>query len=147
MGTLVVVSGYFNPLHIGHVRMLQAARELGDRVLVIVNNDNQQRLKKGQIITPEDQRLEIVRAIRYADEVVLATDQDPTIRQTLAAVAAANAGERIIFGNGGDRDRVRLEVPEEETCREHGIEMVFGLGGTDKPQSSTEINRALGIET
>ena len=100
MSTVVVVSGYFNPIHIGHVRLLRAARELGDRVVVIVNNDAQQMLKKGQIIIPEGERVEIVQSIRYVDEVVLATDEDPTIRQTLAGVAAAHAGARIIFGNG-----------------------------------------------
>ena len=145
MGTIVVTSGYFNPLHVGHIRLLRAARELGDRVIVIVNNDAQQMMKKGQIIIPEDQRLEIVGAIRFVDEALVASDTDGTVCETLAAVAAANPGHRIIFGNGGDRDSSAV-VPEEDVCREHGIKMVFGLGGTDKPHSSTEINQALGIE-
>ena len=145
MRTVVIVSGYFNPIHIGHVRMLAAAREMGDHVVAIVNNDVQQMLKKGQIIIPEDQRVTIVQAIRHVDEVVLSTDTDPTIRQTLASVASRYPGDHIIFGNGGDRDTAKV-VPEEEVCREHGIEMVFGVGGTDKPHSSTEINRAIGIE-
>jgi cytidyltransferase-like protein len=144
--TLVVTSGYFNPIHVGHVRMLRAARELGDRVIVIVNNDVQQVLKKQQIIIPEHQRLEIIKAMRYVDDAVLAIDSDGTVCKTLASVAADHPGSRIIFGNGGDRDSSAV-VPEEEVCREYGIEMVFDLGGTDKPHSSTEINQALGIES
>jgi cytidyltransferase-like protein len=145
-----VTSGYFNPIHIGHIRMLRAARELtdpglGDRVLVIVNNDAQQLLKKGQIIIPEDQRLEVVKAVRYVDDAVVAVDSDSTVCATLAQIAADHEGYRIVFGNGGDRDSSAV-VPEEDVCRKHGIEMVFGLGGTDKPQSSSEINRARGIE-
>ncbi len=144
--TLVVTSGYFNPIHVGHLRLLRAARDLGDRVLVIVNNDVQQLAKKGQIITPEEQRVEVVRAMRFVDDAVVAVDGDGTVCETLVQIAGEYPGYQIVFGNGGDRDTSAM-VPEEAVCREHGIAMVFDLGGTDKPQSSTAINRALGIET
>ncbi len=143
--TVVVVSGYFNPLHIGHLRMLEAARALGDEVVVIVNNDRQQLLKKGKIILPEDERCEIVRAIRHVDEVVLAADDDPTVRATLEQLAAAYAGKRIIFANGGDRESSKV-VPETEVCQAHGIEMIFDLGGSEKIQSSSNILAALDLD-
>ncbi len=142
--TVVVVSGYFNPLHIGHLRMLEAARALGDEVVVIVNNDRQQQMKKGKIIIPEDERCEIVAAIRHVDEVMLAVDEDRTVRQSLVAVAQRHAGKRIVFANGGDRSSGQV-VPETEICEEHGIEMVFDLGGTEKIQSSSNILAALDL--
>ena len=143
--TLVIVSGYFNPLHVGHLAMLRAARDLGDEVVVIVNNDIQQLLKKGRIISPENERLEIAGAIRYVDEAVLSVDQDGTVCRSLESVALANPDKRLVFANGGDRDSA-VEVPEEAVCVEHGIEMIFDLGGNEKLDSSTRINEALGLD-
>ncbi len=143
--TVVVVSGYFNPLHVGHLEMLEAARELGDEVVVIVNNDRQQQMKKGKIILPEEQRCAVVAAIRHVDEVVLAIDEDPTVRATLAQLAERHAGKRIVFANGGDR-RSGQVVPETEVCEAHGIEMIFDLGGTEKVQSSSNILAALDLD-
>ena len=144
--TLVITSGYFNPIHVGHISLLRAAAELGDRVAVIVNNDVQQLMKKGQIITPEDQRLEVAASIRFVDEAVLAIDKDTTVNETLQMIAAANPDYRLVFANGGDRGSLEV-VPEQIVCDQYGIEMVFDLGGNEKLNSSSAINQALGIET
>lgn len=143
--TLVVLSGYFNPFHIGHLRMFQAARRDCDRLCVIVNNDLQQEMKKGKIIMPEADRIEIVRNIRLVDEAVLSVDQDRTVCETLSRVAESYKGWRIIFGNGGDRTDP-TEVPEYTVCLDYGIDMVFDYGGNDKLDSSTRINQVLGHE-
>ncbi len=143
--TVVVVSGYFNPLHIGHLRMLEAARELGDEVVVIVNNDRQQVLKKGKVILPEDERVAVVAAIRHVDRVVPAVDVDGTVRATLRQIAAEYAGKHIIFANGGDRESEKV-VPETEVCEEYGIDMIFDLGGSEKVQSSSTILAALDLD-
>ncbi|HUG83523.1 MAG TPA: adenylyltransferase/cytidyltransferase family protein [Euzebya sp.] len=140
----VIVSGYFNPLHIGHLRLLQAARAAGDKLVVIVNNDAQQQLKKGRVIMSQDDRREIVAAIGIVDEAIIAVDEDETIRATLAAIAEREAGNRLVFGNGGDRDSAGA-VPETEVCERYGITMVFDMGGTNKADSSSRINDALGI--
>ncbi len=145
MNTVVVVSGYFNPIHIGHIRMLEAARSLGDKLVVVVNNDRQQLLKKGKVIMGEDERLEVVSAIRYVDEALVAIDDDPTIIRTLDQVATENTGARIIFANGGDRQSAH-DVPETEVCERHGIEMLFGVGGFEKLNSSSNINQIRGAE-
>lgn len=142
---IVIVSGYFNPIHRGHVRMLKHARQLGDKLVVVVNNDVQQQLKKGKIIMAEDERQEVVSAMRDVDEVVLSVDQDRTVCQSIEMVAKRYAGHTLIFANGGDRASTK-DIPETEVCARYQIEMHFGIGGTDKPQSSTNINRALGHE-
>jgi glycerol-3-phosphate cytidylyltransferase/D-beta-D-heptose 7-phosphate kinase/D-beta-D-heptose 1-phosphate adenosyltransferase len=141
--TTVIVSGYFNPLHIGHLRLLQAAEALGDRLVVIVNNDAQQVMKKGKVIMPEQDRREIVAALRMVDEAIVAVDEDRTVCATLELIAQREAGNRLVFGNGGDRNAVTA-VPEAEVSARHGIEMVFDMGGTDKADSSSRINQALG---
>ena len=143
---IVIVSGYFNPLHIGHIKMLKAARTLGDRVVVIVNNDTQQMMKKGKIIMNQDDRLEIVKSLKYADDVWLAEDIDSTVCQTLLSIInyTPYQGGKFIFANGGDRDDSK-KVPESDICERAGIEMIFDCGGTDKSDSSTRINKELEV--
>ena len=145
---LVIVSGFFNPLHGGHLDMIEAAAKLGDRLLVIVNNDVQQLLKKGKIILPQENRYRLLTAIRNVDEVMLCIDQDPSVTETLRIISATHPYDEIIFANGGDRvDPDAIPGPEAALCREKGITMVFGVGGDIKADSSTRINQATGDET
>lgn len=143
---LVVISGYFNPLHGGHLDMIDAAAELGDRLLVIVNNDEQQILKKGKIILSQENRYRLITALKNVDEVMLAIDKDPPVTETLRIVAKTHPYDRIVFANGGDRSAPEL-VPERDVCQEYNIEMVYGVGGTHKADSSTRINQAIGHES
>lgn len=140
---LVIVSGFFNPLHGGHLDMIQAASKLGDRLLVVVNNDVQQVIKKDKIILPQENRYRLMTALRGVHEVMLAIDQDPTVIETLRIIAKTHPYDKLIFANGGDRDSTK-NVPETDVCEEFDIEMVFGVGGTNKADSSTRINQALG---
>lgn len=139
----VIVSGYFNPLHAGHLDMIEGGRTLGDYLIVIVNNDTQQVLKKDKVIMDETTRSRVVRALRDVDEVIISVDQDPTVIQTLEVIAQKYPEDELIFANGGDRDSSK-EVPETEVCEKYGIRMIFDAGGTDKVDSSTRINQALG---
>lgn len=152
--TLVIVSGYFNPIHTGHINLIKAARELGDKLLVIVNNDEQQTLKKGKIIMDQWNRMDVVQTLRDVDEAVLAIDADRTVVQTLEAIARVYTSRDfqtlfgefdIIFANGGDRDSEKA-IPETEVCTKYGIHMRFGIGGTDKTYSSSDINKRRGVE-
>ena len=140
-----IVSGYFNPLHVGHIRMMEAAAELADRLVVIVNNDEQQMLKKGRIITPLDDRLEIVRALRIVDEAVPAIDEDATVKQTLVSLRERYPSASLTFANGGDRSATSV-IAEAELCEALGIGLQLGVGGTEKADSSSRINAALGIQ-
>jgi cytidyltransferase-like protein len=124
---IVAASGYFNPLHIGHVEYLQRAKFLGDRLVVIVNNDYQRALKGSKEFMEERERLEIVRALRCVDGVMLSIDKDTTVCESLKQL------KPHIFAKGGDR--FSSEIPEAKICKELGIQMVDGLG--NKIQSSS----------
>ena len=125
----VAVSGYFDPIHVGHLEYLKMAKELGDSLVVIVNNNYQCKLKKGKPFMDQNDRLEIVKALRFVDEVFLSIDQDRTVCKSLEAVRPN------IFANGGDR--ATSEVPETPICKKYNIKMVDGLG--DKIRSSSNL--------
>lgn len=129
--TIICASGYYNPLHSGHIQMLEASKRLGDKLVVIVNNDYQVALKGSTPFMSETERVEIVDSLRCVDEVVLSIDNDRSVSKTLEMV------NPTIFANGGDatQDIVR----EREVCERLGIQMVFGVGGTEKIQSSSSL--------
>lgn len=139
-----IVSGYFSPLHVGHLDMIEGAAELADEVMVIVNNNAQQEIKKGKVIIDEADRLRIVTALESVDHAIVAVDEDRTVCASLAHLAETFSDYSLIFANGGDR--IPDFVPEAETCDEHGIELVFGVGGNEKADSSSRINVELGLE-
>lgn len=145
MKTVIIISGYFNPIHLGHINLIKSAKALGDYLIVIVNNDKQQIMKKGKIIMNENERLEVVEAVRYVDEALLSIDEDNTINQTIDMLAQKYKGDKIIFANGGDRDSEKA-IPEAGVCEKNNIEMKFGVGGSDKKNSSSSINKLLGVE-
>ncbi|MCP4686970.1 MAG: adenylyltransferase/cytidyltransferase family protein [Desulfobacterales bacterium] len=145
MGKIVIVSGYFNPIHVGHIRLLEEAKKLGDQLIVIVNNDKQQRMKKGKIIMPEKEREEVVRAIRWVDDALISVDEDKTVIKSIEKLAKDHPGARILFANGGDRESSKV-VPETAICEKYGIEMRFDVGGISKLNSSTNINVRRGVE-
>ena len=139
----IIVSGFFNPLHGGHLDMIEAAADMGDNLIVIVNNDIQQILKKDKIILPEQNRARLMRALRNVDEVIISIDEDPTVIKTLHAIADKYPDHELVFANGGDRDSEKA-IPEGDVARDRNITLVFGVGGTEKADSSTRINQALG---
>jgi glycerol-3-phosphate cytidylyltransferase/D-beta-D-heptose 7-phosphate kinase/D-beta-D-heptose 1-phosphate adenosyltransferase len=136
-----IVSGYFNPLHQGHLDMIEAARERTGYLIVIVNNDKQQLLKKGRVIQGEDVRARIVRALRAVDDVLIAVDEGPGIEHSLDAVRAAYPDTELEFCNGGDRSPEADAVPaaEAESAERNRIAMFYGVGGVEKADSSTRI--------
>ena len=141
---VIIVSGYFNPLHVGHLDMISAARQMGDFLIVIVNNDKQQIMKKGKVIIPEADRVRVANSIKGVNLAVLSADNDITVCNTLADIAKNWADYDLVFANGGDRDSSK-EVPEEFICKQYNIKMVFDCGGNKKVDSSTRINRELGV--
>ena len=126
---VVAVSGYFDPIHVGHLEYLKMAKSLGDKLVVIINSDDQADLKKGKSFMPEEDRLEIVQALRCVDEVFLSIDKDKSVCKSLEHL------KPDIFANGGDRSLE--EIPETAVMKKYSIEMVDGLG--EKIRSSSEI--------
>ena len=132
---IVAVSGGFDPLHIGHVRLFKEARALGDELVVIVNNDNWLRAKKGFAFMPENERVELIEAFPFVDRVVVTEHMpDDPDRSVCAALARIQPD---IFANGGDR--FADDIPEAVLCNELGIELAFNIGSGGKVQSSSDL--------
>jgi rfaE bifunctional protein nucleotidyltransferase chain/domain len=126
---IVVASGYFDPIHIGHIEYLEQSKKLGDVLIVIVNNDHQASLKKGKPFMPASSRVKVVRALKCVDIVIESVDTDKSVCKTLAAL------HPDIFTNGGDQ--LNDCIPEARVCREMGILMIDRLG--DKIDSSSKL--------
>lgn len=132
---IVLTSGYFDPIHAGHIECLELAKKLGDKLVVIMNNDEQAILKKGKPFMPFDERVKIVRALRCVDETFASVDRDRSVCKSIRELGKRYKGNKIIFAKGGDRSAG--EIPEAKICQEDGIDIVDGLG--KKIQSSSEL--------
>ena len=132
----VVTCGYFDPLHVGHIECFEKAKELGDYLIVIVNNDAQAVLKKGKPFMNEVDRAKIVLSLKPVDEVVIAIDTDQSCCKTLEMI------NPDIFAKGGDR--FAGEVPEKAVCDRLKIKIVDGLG--EKIRSSSELTGILPVD-
>ena len=131
----IVVSGGFDPIHVGHLRMFKEASELAPKLIVIVNNDNFLIEKKGYVFMPIAERIEIIEGFGVVDMVVESVDKDLTVCETLQWLAKKE--NVIIFANGGDRNNTDA-IPEADVCRENKIAMKFNVGG-GKIQSSSSL--------
>ena len=125
----VVVSGYFDPVHVGHLEYLKLAKDLGDKLIVIVNNNEQCVLKKGKPFMDESDRLKILKSLKMVDDVFLSIDKDKSVCKSLEIL------KPDIFANGGDRNT--NEVPESIICKKYNIKMIDGLG--NKIRSSSDL--------
>ena len=142
-----IVSGYFNPLHAGHLDLFEAARARTGYLVVIVNNDVQQVLKKGKVILPEADRVRIVRSLRTVDDALVAVEDGPGLDGSLDLVRATYPDTELEFCNGGDRsDLDSLPAEEVEAARRNDIRLLYGVGGFEKADSSSRINTELDLE-
>ena len=130
----VIVSGYFNPIHKGHLEYFNNAKSLADRLFVIVNNDCQRALKGSKEFQKEDERMIIVSNIKAVDKAILSIDEDRTVCATLKMIAEKYGSEfELAFANGGDQNNDT--IPERSICEEVCISLIDGLG--EKIQSSS----------
>ncbi len=130
----VAVSGGFDPLHIGHVRMFKKAKALGERLVVIVNNDHWLRKKKGFAFMPQKERVELIRSLPFVDKVVLTDHAKGS--EDMSVTRALRKIKPHIFANGGDRKKMS-DIPEASVCKDLGIKMLFNIGEGGKIQSSS----------
>jgi len=126
---VVAISGYFDPIHVGHLEYINLAKKFGDKLVVIVNNNYQCKLKKGKPFMDEKDRVTIVSNIKNVDEVFLSIDKDKTVCASLEKI------KPDIFANGGDRKN--YEIPESVICKKYDIKIIDGLG--DKIRSSSDL--------
>ena len=130
----IIVSGYFNPIHKGHIEYFNLAKQIADNLFVIVNNDVQRELKGSKLFMLEDERKIIVEQIRVVDKVFLSVDKDKSVSETLKKIYSFYSKDyHLMFANGGDQSN--KSIPEAEICKILGINLVDGLG--DKIQSSS----------
>lgn len=131
---IVAVSGGMDPLHIGHLALLKEAKRLGDKLIVILNNDNWLKAKKGRVFMPEQDRKKIIEELACVDEVIISrhprNPKDMSVSRELAKIRPH------IFANGGDR--TSKNTPEKNLCHEFNIKMVYNVGG-NKVRSSSEL--------
>ena len=131
---VIIVSGYFNPLHKGHLELFEKAKVNGDELWVIVNSDYQRKLKGSKEFMEEDERLTIIKAIRLVNKALVSIDKDKTQRETLSYLAKKYINKYdLFFANGGDQNN--KSIPELGVCKDIGIGLIEGLG--NKIQSSS----------
>jgi D-beta-D-heptose 7-phosphate kinase/D-beta-D-heptose 1-phosphate adenosyltransferase len=132
--TIVLVTGGFDPIHGGHIDYFNAAKKLGDLLIVGVNSDSWLERKKGQAFMPITERVQIIENLRMVDRCMLFNDNDNSAIEAIKNVKALFPDSKIIFANGGDR--TKDNIPEMVF---DDVEFVFGVGGTDKKNSSSDI--------
>ena len=135
MQRVVIVSGYFNPIHKGHIEYFENAKSQGDKLWVIVNSDLQRELKGSEEFQDEDERLKIVKSLRVVDKAILSIDEDRTVIKSIAKLVTKSTSyhRKFMFANGGDQ--TNETIPESEICKLLGVELIDGLG--NKIQSSS----------
>ena len=130
----IIVSGYFNPLHKGHIEYFKFAKERGDLLFIIVNNDLQRKIKGSKEFMDETERIEIISNLRLVDKVYLSIDQDTSVSKTIEKIYLENKNIfKLFFANGGDQSN--NAIPEKDICLKLGIELIDNLG--EKIQSSS----------
>ena len=130
----IIVSGYFNPIHKGHLEYFNNAKDLADELFVIVNSDLQRALKESKEFQKEDERLFIVQNIKAVDKAIISIDKDRTVCASIEAIFETYGDQyQLGFANGGDQEN--NSIPEAPICKELGIRLIDGLG--DKIQSSS----------
>ena len=130
----IIVSGYFNPIHKGHLEYLNCAKAIADKLFVIVNNDHQRELKGSKEFQDEAERVIIISNLKAVDEVFLSIDKDRTVCETIRHISEKFGNEyELAFANGGDQNND--SIPEAVVCKELGVSLIDGLG--EKIQSSS----------
>ena len=140
-----IVSGYFNPLHIGHLDYMEAAKDLSDKLIVIVNSDYQVSLKHSTPFMRQEDRIRIIKSLKIVDRVYLSTDRDGSVLETLKYVLVQNQAcgrNQFLFCNGGDRSGTN--TPEERLCKSNSYHLtsVYNVGGNKTQSSSYLISKA-----
>ena len=139
-----IISGYFNPIHTGHLDYIESAKQECGVLYVIVNSDKQVKVKGSEPFMDEDSRVRIVKALQAVNYAFISVDEDETVVKSIEQIYKCNQNDPFIdsfvFMNGGDR--IAGNTPEEEYCRDNNIETLYNIGGGKTQSSSTLIQRS-----
>lgn len=130
---IVAVSGGMDPLHLGHIQLFKGAKNLGDELVVILNNDNWLKKKKGFVFIPQNQRKEIIKSIKWVDRVIVT--KHTLLSKDMSVNAELKKIKPDIFANGGDR--TKNNIPEFDFCKKINCKMIFNVGEGGKIESSS----------
>ena len=135
-----LVSGGFDPVHVGHLRMFQDAKNLSDKVILLLNNDEWLVKKKGKPFMNEAQRKEILGEFKSISKVIIQTSSEKSSNKAIEEFVLNNPNKTICYCNGGDRSNIK-NIPEAEICQKLGVNLEFGVGGEDKIESSSQLTK------
>jgi len=135
-----LVSGGFDPVHVGHLRMFQDAKKIADNVVLLLNNDEWLTRKKGKPFMTQNQRKEILEEFKSISRVIIQKTSEPSSSQAIEEFVSNNPNKNICYCNGGDRSNVN-NIREEDICLKLGVDMQFGIGGEKKIESSSNLTK------
>lgn len=135
-----LVSGGFDPVHIGHLKMFQDANKLADKVIILLNNDNWLIKKKGKPFMNQNQRKEILEEFKSISEVIIQTSSEPSSSEAIEEFVKKNPNKSICYCNGGDRSNIK-NIRESNICKKLKVNLEFGIGGEKKIESSSDLTK------
>ena len=135
-----LVSGGFDPVHVGHLRMFQDAKNLSENVIVLLNNDEWLMKKKGKPFMNEGQRKEILDEFKSISKVIIQTKSDRSSSRAIEEFVHNNPDKTVCYCNGGDRSNIR-NIREADICNKLGVTLEFGIGGNTKIESSRQLSK------
>ena len=135
-----LVSGGFDPVHVGHLRMFQDAKRIADKVILLLNNDEWLTKKKGKPFMNQNQRKEILEEFKSISEVIIQTSSEPSSNLAIEEFVKKNPDKSICYCNGGDRNNIK-NIRETEICKKLNVNLEFGIGGEKKIESSSDLTK------
>ena len=135
-----LVSGGFDPVHVGHLRMFKDAKSLSDKVILLLNNDEWLVKKKGKPFMTENQRKEILKEFKSISRVIIQTSSDKSSTKAIEEFVLKNPNKNICYCNGGDRSNIK-NILEADICKKLGVSLEFGVGGENKIESSSQLTK------
>ena len=135
-----LVSGGFDPVHVGHLRMFQDAKNLSNKVILLLNNDEWLIKKKGKPFMNQNQRKEILEEFKSITEVIIQTSSEKSSSRAIEEFVNNNSNKSICYCNGGDRSNIK-NILESDICQKLGVSLEFGIGGEEKVESSSQLTK------